>query len=160
MINSGASNVRNTLRRIGLSFGSLLLSVTLFTLLLGLFINRGGLFRAGPLLFILRITMMFAAPVWRLCVPLVIALKDAERRIWTILFSGILIGPASLAIWGLILQLRGGDAHRIWYGDPLLGVLGGFAAAVVYALLVGFLTTSFYGIVLRILDRRSTAAKG
>jgi hypothetical protein len=108
---------------------------------------------------IFRVAMTFALPVWCLYLPVVIALKDAEEgRIWTILFSGILIGPASLALWGLILQLRGGDAHQIWHGDPLVG-LGGIAA-ITFALIVGFLTTSFYVIALRILHRRSTAAKG
>ena len=150
----------NTLKRISLSLGSLLLSVTLFTLLFGLFFSRAGLFRAGPLLYIFRFTMIFALPVWCLYLPFVIALKDAEeRRIWTILFSGILIGPASLALWGLILWLRGGDPHKIWLGDPLLGVLGGIAAGMIYALIVAFLATCFYVIALRVLHRRSTTAR-
>ena len=52
------------------------------------------------------VTMTLALPIWCLYLPFVIALKDAEEwRIWIILFSGILIGPASLASWGLILQL-------------------------------------------------------
>jgi len=34
------------------------------------------------------------------------------------------------ALWVLIPQLRGGEPHKIWYGDPLLGVLGGVAAAM------------------------------
>ena len=160
MIISGTSKLINTLRRISLSLGSLLLSVTLFTLLFGLFLRSQGLFRAEPLLFILRFTMIFALPVWCLCLPFVVALKDAEeRRIWTILFSGILIGPVSLALWGLILWLRGGDPHKIWLGDPLFGVLGGIAAAMIYALIVGFSATSLYVIALRVLHRRSTTAR-
>jgi hypothetical protein len=63
--------------------------------------------------------MIFALPFWCLYLPFVIALKDAEqRRIWTILFSGILIGPASVAVWCLILQIRGGDLHKIWQAVP------------------------------------------
>ena len=151
----------DTFRRISLSFGSLLLSVTLFTLLFGRFINRFEPFRAGLLLFIFRVTMMFALPVWCLYLPFMLALKDAaERRIWTILLIGSLIGPASLALWGLILQLRGGNPDKIWYGDPLLGVLGGVAAAMVYALIVGFLTTCLYVIALRVFFSRSTATRG
>ena len=154
MIISGTSKLINTLRRISLSLGSLLFSVTLFTLLFGLFLRSQGLFRAEPLLFILRFTMIFALPVWCLYLPFVAALKDAEeRRIWTILFSGILIGPVSLALWGLILQLRGGDSHNIWQGDPLLGVLSGVAASLIYALIVGFLAASFYVMALRTLHR-------
>jgi hypothetical protein len=30
--------------------------------------------------------------------------------------------------FGPHLQLRGVDPHEIWYGDPLLGVLGGLSA--------------------------------
>jgi len=134
------------LRRIGLWFGSLILSVTLFSLLLD-----------GPLIFIFRITMIFAFPVWCLCLPFVIAFKDAEkRRPWILLLSGTLIGPASLALWCLILQLRGGDPHTIWYGDPLAGPAWLFW---IYALIVGFLTTSIYLVSLRALHRSSTAAQ-
>jgi hypothetical protein len=100
--------------------------------------------------------MIFAFPAWYLCLPFVIALRNAEeRRGWTILFSGILIGPASLAIWGLILQLRGGHPQKIWHGDPLVLGLNG---AMIFAMIVGFLTTSFYVIVLKVLHRRPTAA--
>jgi hypothetical protein len=139
----------------------LVVSVALFTLLFGRLINTGELFRAGPLLFIFRFTMMFALPIWCLYLPFVIVFKDAVgRRLWAIQLSGSLIGPASFAIWGLILQLRGADPHEIWYGDPLLGVLGGVAAAMVYALIVGFLTTCLYVIALRVLFARSTATRG
>ncbi len=101
--------------------------------------------------------MIFALPAWCLYLPFVIALKDAEeRRIWTILASGILIGPASLVAWGLMLQLRGGDPDTIWRGDPLAFGIGG---ALIFALVVGFLTTSFYVIALKVFHRRSTAAK-
>jgi hypothetical protein len=142
---SGASNLMNTLKRIGLWFGSLLLSVTLFSLL----------FSRASVFFIFGVTMTLALPVWCLYLPFVIALKDAEeRRIWTILFRGILIGPASLALWCLILQLRGGDPHTIWQGAPP-GL--GCNSAVILALIVGFLTTSFYVIALKVLHRRSTA---
>jgi hypothetical protein len=152
MVISGPSNLMNKLERLGLWFGSLLLSATLFVLLFSV------LFRASAIL-ILRVTMTFAFPLWCLYLPFVIALKDAEeRRIWITLLSGTLIGPASLALWGLMLQLRAGDPHEIWYGDPLIGV-GGFAA-MIFAFIVGFVTTSFYIIALRIVHRRSTATKG
>jgi hypothetical protein len=155
VIISGANNLMNTLRRIGLWFGSLLVSVTLFSLLVTLHFSGPGFFRAGSVLLTFRVTMIFAFPVWCLYLPFVIALKDAEeRRGWTILFSGLLIGPASLALWGLILQLRGGDPHKIWHGDPLAFGLNG---AMLFALIVGFLTTSFYVIALKVLHRRPTA---
>jgi hypothetical protein len=142
----------STFSRIGLSFGSLLFSAILFSLCLT------GLFRAGTFLPIVYVTMVFALPVWCLYLPLVIALKDAEARRWTILLSGILIGPASLALWCLILQLRGGDASTVWHGDPLTGVGG--LAAIICALIVGFLTTSLYLLALRVLHRLLRSARG
>lgn len=143
----------STVRRVGLSFGSLLLSAILFSL------SFTGLFRAGPFLPIFQVTMVFALPIWCLYLPFVIALKDAEaRRIWAILFSGILIGPASLASWCLILQQRGGAPYTIWHGDPLVG-LGGMAA-IIYALIVGFLTTSLYVVALRVLHHVLPTARG
>jgi hypothetical protein len=70
------------------------LSATLFVLLFSV------LFPAWSIIVILRVTMIFAFPFWYLYLPFVIALKDAEeRRIWIILLSGTLIGPASLALW-------------------------------------------------------------
>ena len=136
----------STFSRIGLSFGSLLLSVILFSLFFTC------LFRAGSYLPVFNVTMVFALPVWCLYLPFVIALKNAEtRRIRTILFSGILVGPASLALWCFHLQLRGGDRYTIWHGDPLIG-FGGIAA-MICALIVGFLTTCFYVLALRVLHR-------
>ena len=153
MIISGKSNSMKALRRVGLSLGCLLLSVTLFSLL---FILPFG---AGAVALVFRVAIVFAIPVWCLYLPFVIALKDAEGwRIWIILLSGILIGPTSLALWGLTLQLRGGDPHEIWQGDPLIG-LGGIAA-MIFAVIVGFLTTFFYVIALRVLRRPTTIARG
>ncbi|HSU61950.1 MAG TPA: hypothetical protein VLI55_21750 [Bryobacteraceae bacterium] len=158
------STSTDTLRRIGLWLGSLLVSVSLFSLSLSLLFSSLSLlfngawsFRVGAVFAILRVTMTFAFPVWCLYLPFVLALRDAEgSRIWTILVSGILIGPAALALLGLILQLRGGNPHLIWHGDPLLGVLGGIAVMMFFAAIIGFLTTSFYVIALKLFYRRST----
>jgi hypothetical protein len=109
-------------------------------------------------LLIFRITMTFAFPAWCLYLPFVMALQDAAaRRIWTLLVSGILIGPASLVLWGLILQVRGGDPQKIWHSDPLAFGMGW---AMIFALIVGLLTTSCYVIALKFLHHHSTAAKG
>ena len=159
MINSGAITSTNTLRRIGLWLGSLLVSASLFSLFLSLLFSRAGSFRVEMLLIVFRVTMMFALPVWFLYLPVVIALKDAAgRRLWAILASGILVGPVSLGLWGLILLLRGGDPRKIWNGDPLIGL--GIRAGMVFALIVGFLTTSFYVSALRVLNHRSASAEG
>ena len=74
-----------------------------------------------------------------------------------ILVSGVLIGPAALVFWGFLLQMRGGDLDAIWHGDPLAFGMGG---AVIFALIVGFLATSVYVIVLKVLHHRYLAAKG
>jgi hypothetical protein len=154
---SSASKLANAFGRVGLWFGCLLLSVALFSLLFNLVFNgtpfQAGVFNwAGAVFLVFRITMKFALPVWCLCLPFVIALKDAEEgRMRTILVSGILIGPAALGLWCFMLQLRGGDTTKIWLGDPLIG-LGGISG-MIYALIVGFLTTSFYVVALKVLHR-------
>jgi hypothetical protein len=158
VIISSSTKWADTLRRIGLSFGSLLLSVTVFSALFGLLFSGTGFFRAETVLLIFRVTFLFALPVWCLYLPFVIALKDAEEgRIRTIVVSGFLIGPAALVLWGLLLQMRGGDADAIWHGDPLaFGMIGNVACALV----VGFLTTSVYVIALKIFHHQSLTAKG
>lgn len=134
----------NALRRIGLWLGSVFLSVSVFSLLLS---------RVGSVSFIFRITMMFALPVAFLYLPIVIALKDAAKwRPWTILFSGTLIGPAVIATLSVIQQLRGGDAHEIWQGD---GIGLGAYSAMICVSVVGFLTTTFFVIAMKVTRRGS-----
>ena len=131
---------------IALWFGSLLLSVSVFSLIYG----------PSSFPFVFRITMMFALPVAFLYLPVVIALRDAEGgRIWTILRSGIVIGPACMAIWGVVLSLRG--APSIWEGD---GIGPGLGSVLLFALIVGFLTTAVYVIALKVIywRRRSRIA--
>lgn len=141
----------SAMKRICLWFGALLLSVTLFS---ALFPKVAGDFRTVPVLLIFRLTMMFALPVWCLSLPLVIGLKDAEGyRAWAIFASGTLIGPGLLALWSFYLQVAGGDPHEIWHGDPLTG-LGGIAA-ILFALILGILTSSLYVISLKTLHRRA-----
>ncbi len=150
---SGTNNSMNAWRRIGLWFGSLLLGVMLFSLLYGLFTSQVDAF-----FLIARITMMLALPVWFLYLPFVLAIKDAEgRRMWTVLVSGTLIGPAYLGLWGLVLQLKGGDAHEIWIGN---GIDGGYGPDMISALVVGLLTTGFYVIGLKVACRRQVSARG
>jgi hypothetical protein len=139
-------------RRVGLWFIALLLAIGLFTILFCLMPNV-----APPSVETLSVvfvtTLTFALPVGCLCLPIVIGLKDAEeRRIWIILCSGILIGPLSMALWGVVLQLRGEDAHTVWHGDPLLGIGG--IAGIVFAAIVGSFTALFYVIALRVIHRR------
>jgi hypothetical protein len=149
----GESMTTDRLRRIGLWFASLVVGVALFSLAFCVFFHTGGSLAGQPVILVFRIAMMFAFPVSCLCLPFVIALKHPEgRRIWTTLIGGSLIGPASLALWALILLLRGGDPQVIWYGDPLLGAVGGVAGGMVFGLIVGFLTTSCYLVALRALN--------
>lgn len=155
MQKSNEYSLMKVLRRIGLWFISLFLAVALFSMLFSLL--SGG-FHLDALVLIFRITMLFALPVWCLFLPVVIAVKDAEgRRFIVILLSGSLIGPVAVLLSCFIQQQRGGNQQLIWYGDPLAG-LGGISG-MVYALIVGFLTTSFYVIALKVLHRRSTAVQ-
>lgn len=125
-----------TIRNIVLWFSSLVLAVSLFSLMFG----------SSDFFFVFRITMIFALPVGLLYVPFVITLPDAEEgRIWTILTSGILIGPGCLAGLGLVLDLCGSPSH--WEGD---GMAPGLAMCVIFALIVGCFTTTFYVIALKL----------
>lgn len=114
----------DTVTRIGLWFCSFAVSVTLFSLLCCLPV----VFRSFAILLqfttilrtffsVLQFMTMTALPAWFLYLPVVIAFKDAEqRRLWILMTSGTLIGPACLIVLGLIVQLRGGDAHMIRKG--------------------------------------------
>jgi hypothetical protein len=136
----------STLVRVFIWLGSLLLSVCLFSLL----ICHGAPLKEMVVIF--KITMMCALPAWFLYLPLVFLLKDAkERRGWILLATGFLIGPASMALWGLTLQLRGEDAHVVWLGggDPT-----SFIGNTIYAAFVGFLTTGLYVTSVKFLSRR------
>jgi hypothetical protein len=140
------------LQRIGLWFASVLLAASFFSLCLSLFFMGLRAF-----FWVLYATTIAALPVWCLCVPAVIAIKNAEgRRVWTVLLGGSLIGPVLIALWCMIQQLLGRDPRTIWHGDPLLGVGGGLG--IIFALIVGVLTASFYLISLRVLHRRSIAS--
>jgi hypothetical protein len=137
----------STLGRISLWLGSLLLVVCLFSL----FISRGA--SVESVVFIFKVTMIFALPAWFLYLPLVVLLKDAEeQRGWVLLATGILIGPASMALWGLIFQLRGEDAHLVWQGD---GEAPGIVANMICASIVGFLTSGLYVASLKLIGRRT-----
>ena len=87
--------------------------------------------------------MTFALPVACLYLPFVIGLGDAEKgRIWTILGSGILIGPVALLLYIFALRL----GHRMWRSDDLVP---GPGAGVIMALAVGSATTILYVIALK-----------
>lgn len=159
MLRFGENTWGNTLRRIGLSFGSLLAGVTMFSLFFCVFVQRG--IGIELLLVVFSVAIVYACPVWCLYLPFVIALKTAEGwRIWPISASGIFIGPTSLALWGVMRVQGGADPQMIWQGDPLLCGLGGMTAGIVFALIVGILTTSFYVTALKWSQLRPAAARG
>jgi hypothetical protein len=148
-------------RRVGLSFVCLLLADALFSLLLALWLTMGGAAHISLAVPVFRFAMIFALPAWCVWLPFVIATKDTEgrdtegRKIWTILWSGILVGPASIALWSLILLLRGANQQMVWHGDPLLGELGGGIADMIFALIVGLFTSVFYVAASKALRRRT-----
>ena len=142
--------------RIGLWFVSLLVAAALFSVLLTLWLMMGGSARSGLAVSIFRVTMMCALPVWCLCLPVVIAVKNTTG--WrTILLSGSLIGPLLMGLWFLVLQIGGASPQTMWQGDPLIGWLGSAIAGMVFAFIVGLLTSSLYLVVFRSLYRRSVA---
>jgi hypothetical protein len=94
--------------------------------------------------------MMCALPVWFLYLPVVIAVRNAEgRKIWILLLSGSLIGPLVVSLWSLLLQLRSFSHETIWLDHPALAALGDGAASMIFSLVVGLLTASFYIVALR-----------
>ena len=147
-------------RRVGLSFVCLLLAAALFSLLFALLGAMSGSVSISLAVPVFRAAMFLALPAWCVWLPFVIAAKDTEgrdtegRKIWTILLSGILIGPASIALRFLIVVLRGADPQMVWHGDPLLGELGAGPVCMIFALIVGSFTSLFYVAALKALRRR------
>lgn len=141
-------------RRIAFWFLSLLIAVVLFSLLLTLLLTVSGSATFGLVVSIFRITMMCALPVWCLCLPIVLVLKNAEGwRTWAILLSGTLIGPFLMGLWFLLLQLGGAKPEMVWQGDPLVGWAAGGIAGMFFALIVGLLATSMYLMAIKALHR-------
>lgn len=138
-------------KRIGMWTASVLLSIALLSLVVGLL---QGNFNTIPVIF--RVGTIFALPMWCLFLPLIAFRKDSERRTWVLFVGGGTIGPAAIAVGALIAQLKGGDVEAIWNGDPLTGV--GAGLEMIFSLIVGVLTTTIYVVALRSLTRRSTKA--
>jgi hypothetical protein len=157
MPESAERSVVSVWSRIGLWFVSLLVGAGLFSLLLSLWLTMAGSAKIGLAVSVFRITMMCALPIWCLCLPVVMMVKDAGRRVWTILLIGSLIGPLLIGLWFLVLQIGGANQQAIWQGDPLMGWAGGGIAGMIFALIVGLLTSSFYLVAFRALHRRSVA---
>ena len=104
-------------------------------------------------IFIFKVAIVFALPVSLLCLPVVFFIRSAgKRQVWILLATGLLVGPACLAIWGMILQLRTTNAQILWRGD---GESPGVVGAMLCAAIVGLLTTAVYIAVLKLLLRLS-----
>ena len=135
-----------TFSRIGLSFGCKLLSIALYSLMGILSAPHGAHLRTVVDVF--PVTLLFAFPVWLLSLPLVVALRDAERwRGWVILITGVSLGPAFLLIWSLAAQSSGG--RLTWEREGFF---------LISALMVSFLTTLFYVLTLKFTHRRFMAS--
>jgi integrase len=107
---SGERRLIKASGRIGLWFSSLLVAGLLFSVLFSLIFSGAGFGGAGSIFLIFRVTMTFALPVGCLYLPVLIALRNTEeQRMPIILLGGILIGPASMALCGLVLEWRGGE---------------------------------------------------
>ena len=95
---------------------------------------------------------MFVLPVCLLYLPFILKIKDVEqKRIWVILTSGILIGPAVFLLWYLVLilrgVLRGESAYAIWQNDP---DVPGKAVRMAFVAIVGLAIASLYALFLRL----------
>ncbi len=135
-----------TISRILLSFCSMLLAVAIFSLVLG---------KLGAWLFIFKITLLFALPVWLINLPFLFLLKNVDRHHrWIVPALGAFIGPVSLILWCGILVLRGSNWLSLWNGDP---EAGGLESALIFASLIGLGTNSFYTVAL-ILRKRHTVS--
>jgi len=137
-------------RNIGLWFLSVLLAVGLFSLVFAALSGVGG-----GAAFVFRITMKFALPVAFLYLPIVIMQRDAEEgRMLVIAGSGIVIGPAAMAVLGLILVLLG--KPHVMEGDPLAPF--GLVAILIFAFIVGTLTTILYITALKLVHHLTNAS--
>lgn len=150
---STSSDRASTLRRVCFWFISLLLAVLAFSL----FAGRAE--EPSISIFIFRVTMIFAFPVWCLYLPFIFFFRNADgRRSAILLLTGILIGPAALTVWCLGHLLVGQNLFRsFWNGDSEAGM--GTGVFMIYATIVGFLTSAIYVLFLKFAPSRHTAAK-
>ncbi len=138
-------------RNIGLWFLSVLVSVGLFSLAFDGFENES----LKAWWFVFRITMKFALPVACLYLPIVITQRDAEEgRMRVIAGSGIVIGPAFILLLALIAALRG--QPDVIKGDPLAF---GLVACLIFAFIVGSVTTILYITALKLVHHLTSAIK-
>lgn len=159
MPESAKPSVVSVWKRIGLWFVCLLVSASLFSLFLGFFLNSVGLDKLWLILPIFRVTMMCALPIWCLCLPIVVAVKDAEGwKSWTILVSGSLLGPLLVGLWFLVLEMGGANPQMFWQSGRPAGWAENSIAGMIFAFVVGLCTSSFYLAVFKRLQRRSVSA--
>jgi hypothetical protein len=122
----------------------MLLAVAIFSVVLG---------RLGSWLFIFKITLIFALPVWLINLLFLFLFKNVDRHHgWIVPVIGALIGPVCLTLWCGILVLRGDNWLSLWNGDP---EAGGLESSLLFASLIGLGTNSFYAAAL-ILHKRLT----
>jgi hypothetical protein len=122
----------------------MILAVAIFSVIVG---NGGGS------LFIMKITLIFALPVWLIDVPILFLLRNVGRhQRWIVPALGALIGPVCLTLWCGILVLRGDNWLNLWHGDP---EAGGLESSLIFASLIGLGTNSFYTVALILRNRHT-----
>jgi hypothetical protein len=122
--------------RILLSFCSLLLAVAIFSAILG---------KLESWLFIFKVTLLVALPVWTINLLILFLFKNDRNDRWIVPALGALIGPVCLTLWSGVLVLRGSNWLSIWNGDP---EAGGLKSWLICASLIGLGTNSFYTLAL------------
>jgi len=98
--------------------------------------------------------MVIALPLSCCYLPLVVVVKDAERRrTWVLLVAGGDTEPAVVASMAVISQWRGSDVNTIWNGDPLTGM--GAGLVMIFTVVGGFITATINVIALKQFAGRS-----
>jgi hypothetical protein len=136
-----------TPKRMALAFGCMLLAIaTLGILSAVLNAIRYGPRSTLPVLDMLPVYLLFAFPGWVIALPFIALLKDADGwRAWAVFTIGTTIGPGFMLTWTLFAS----NGRMSWQKD-------GFG--LLLSLTIGFLTTSFYVLLLKLLKRKTLVA--
>jgi hypothetical protein len=131
-----------------LAFGCILLAIAILGVISTVpSLIRHGLQRTLPDIEAWPVVLLFAFPGWILALPFVILFEDADGwRTWAILAIGTAIGPCFILGWALI-----GAHGRIPWGQIKWERDG---LALVLSLLISFLTTALYVLLLRRFKRK------
>lgn len=127
-----------TPKRMALAFGCMLLAIAILGVISAVHSAiRYGLQHTLHNIEAWPVFLLFAFPGWVLALPFVILFENADGwRTWAILAIGTAIGPCFILTWTLIAS----GGRIAWQGNSF---------AIGMSLLVGFLITALYVLLLR-----------